>query len=80
MNELLQLPGKRHVSVWSSPGRGLWVASEGGQYRGMIERLGNGYVATDGLGHATGSFSSLDDAKESINSARVDLREVVLGA
>jgi len=79
MQDLLQLAGSRHVSIWSSPGRGLWVASDGHFYRGMIERIDKEFVATDGHGRTTGRYASLDEAKMSIDSV-IELTLVGVGA
>ena len=80
MYEPLQRLDTRHVSIWSSPGRGLWVASDGHFYRGMIERAGTQYICTDGQGRSLGTFASLDEAKRSIDCAELEIREVAMGA
>lgn len=49
--------------AWTSPDRGLWVASEKGDFTGMIERRDGKYIATDALGTPVGSFESLPDAQ-----------------
>lgn len=80
MNNLLLGEGTRHISIWSSPGRGLWVASDGHFYRGMIERVDGEFIATDGHGRSTGRFATLDDAKLSIDGAPIEVVEVMVGA
>lgn len=57
---------------WASPVPGLWVASavtaDGPAYAGTVERLDEGYVLTDGQGHAVGVFTDLAAAKYTLSS------------
>ena len=78
MQKLLTVADTRHVSQWSSPGRGLWVASDGQYYRGMIERVDSDYIATDGHGVEVGRFSTLTEAKLSLNG-EIQVRELAVG-
>jgi len=48
---------------WKSPEPGLWVASVVGEYRGMVESIGQDYLATDAVGQFVGAFGSLRAAQ-----------------
>lgn len=80
MKDLVLDEGTRHISIWSSPGRGLWVASDGHFYRGMIERSEGEFIATDGHGRSTGHFATLEAAKLSIDDSPIHAVEVMVGA
>jgi hypothetical protein len=52
---------------WMSPDRGLWVASRGGEYLGMIERRDNRYFPTDAKGRSVGSFEDFTSAQIAVD-------------
>jgi len=52
---------------WMSPDRGLWVASRGGEYLGMIERRDNRYYPTDSKGRSAGTFDDFTAAQIAID-------------
>jgi len=53
--------------TWISPDRGLWVASRGGEYLGMIERSDNRYFPTDAKGRSVGTFDDFTAAQIAID-------------
>jgi len=68
--------------TWISPDRGLWVASRGGEYLGMIERRDNRYFPTDAKGRSVGSFEGFTEAQIAIDrdnlGVDVDRRERII--
>jgi len=53
---------------WFSPEEGLWVASRGGLYLGMVERSGFTFVASDGRASRLGSYTTLEAAKLAVTA------------
>ena len=60
-------PAETAKVTWMSPDRGLWVASEKGTFRGMIERSEGEYIATDALGTPVGTFDSLGGGQTALD-------------
>jgi hypothetical protein len=66
---------------WRSPHQELWVSSMNGEYRGMIEYIDGRYVAANHRGATVGEFSSLAQAKRSVDGwspRNNDVREVII--
>ncbi|WP_166408969.1 hypothetical protein [Labedella phragmitis] len=59
--------------VWAHPDARLWVAigstHEGESHAGIVERIGDAYLAFDGIGGRLGSFSRRTDAEDAVRSA-----------
>jgi hypothetical protein len=54
-------------TLWKSPAAGLWVASDGDSYLGMVERINGRYVVSDAAGRDLGSFVELADAQQALD-------------
>lgn len=65
-----RLAGSTHIAMWTSPDRGLWVASSADTYLGLIKHGGGSYLASDSRGRELGRFDTLAEAKTAIE--RVD--------
>ena len=52
--------------VWMSPADDLWVAAVAGEYLGMVEVVGERFVATDERGENVGTFLDLLSAQVSL--------------
>jgi len=67
---------------WMSPDRGLWVASRGGEYLGMVERRDNRYFPTDAKGRSVGSYEDFTAAQIAIDhdnlTVDLDRRERII--
>jgi hypothetical protein len=55
--------------TWSAPADGLWVASTPSAYLGMVDRSGDGFVATDSCGREVGVFGSVQEARVAVYEA-----------
>ena len=62
-----ELPDAAPEVSWSEVRLDLWVGRQDGEFAGMIEHEGEEYSATSRQGKAIGSFTSLSEAKESLN-------------
>jgi len=62
-----------------SPDRGLWIAANGAEHLGMIERRDGHYISTDAKGHTLGTFDDFTTAQVAIDhdnlGVDLDLRE-----
>jgi hypothetical protein len=52
---------------WSSPDENLWVASNLGEFAGMVEFRDGHFVAGDRTGNTLGNFSSIPAAREAVD-------------
>jgi hypothetical protein len=50
-----------------SPDRGLWIAANGGEHLGMIERRNGRYISTDAKGRTVGTFDDFTAAQVAID-------------
>jgi len=58
-----------HLDVdWTSPDAGLWVASTGGDYAGMIEFTEGHFVVSDATGRVIATTPSIPAAKLALSS------------
>jgi hypothetical protein len=58
--------------VWAHPDARLWVAIgstvDGEAHVGIVERIGDAYLAVDGIGGRLGSFSRRADAENAVRA------------
>jgi hypothetical protein len=54
------------ILLWASPEDNLWVASQNGEYAGMVEFTDGHFMVSDPTGHQLGSHSNLREAKAAI--------------
>ena len=66
MTLALTRPHASSVS-WTSPDRGLWVAANGADPLGTIERRDGRYISTDAKGRVVGSFDDFTAAQVAID-------------
>jgi hypothetical protein len=59
--------------VWAHPDARLWVAIgatiDGDAHAGVVERVGDSFVAVDGFGRRLGSFARRDEADDAVRIA-----------
>lgn len=66
MTLALTRPHASSVS-WSSPDRGLWIAANGADPLGTIERRDGHYISTDAKGRIVGTFEDFTSAQVAID-------------
>lgn len=57
-------------AAWNTPETGLWVASDGSTYRGMVELRGDFYVASGSDNRHLGTYRTLAQAKRAVDPIR----------
>ena len=81
MTLALTRPHASSVS-WTNPDRGLWVAVNGADDLGMIERRDGRYISTDAKGRTVGTFDDFTAAQVAIDHDNLgidlDQREAVV--
>jgi hypothetical protein len=69
--------------VWAHPDARLWVAIgstvDGEAHVGIVERIGDSFLAVDGIGGRLGSFSRRADAEYAVRTAWLRAPRRVLG-
>jgi hypothetical protein len=64
---------------WSSPDENLWVASNLGEFAGMVEFRDGHFVAGDRTGNELGNFSSIPAARDAVDVSIVTSGSRVVG-
>jgi hypothetical protein len=55
------------LTSWTAPDENLWVASNLGEFAGMVEFRDGHFVAGDRTGNILGNFSSIPAAREAVD-------------